>query len=92
MCDLRLVVARDDVGIELIEDLAVALALAQDRVPAQAGLRALQDEELEDGAVVVQRDAPLLVVVAHGQLVARPPTAYRFVRFLHVIPRFWLGA
>jgi len=41
----------------------VCLALAQDRQPAQPGLRTLEGEELEQGAVVADRHPPLAVVV-----------------------------
>ena len=50
-------------------------ALAEDAVPRQPRLHALEDQELEDGAVIVQRDAPLGVVVGGGELVARPAAA-----------------
>ena len=41
----------------------IGIALFQDGDPAQAGLRAFEDQEFEQFAIVVQRDAPLLVVV-----------------------------
>ena len=59
----RRVEARDLRGVEAGEGLAVVLALAQDGVPAQAGLRGLQGQELEERAVVVDGDAPLVVMV-----------------------------
>src|SRR4029079_5282790 len=49
----RRVIARDLRGIEAVERFAIALALAQDRLPTQPGLRAFEDEELEEDAVVV---------------------------------------
>ncbi len=42
------------------------------RVPTQAGLRALEDQELEQLSVVVLRDTPFFVVIADRELVARP--------------------
>ena len=42
--------------LEVVEGAAIALALAQDRDPGKAGLRALQAEQLEERALVVQRD------------------------------------
>ena len=61
---------RGDAGdIEAVEGAAVALATAQDGVPAQAGLGAFQGEHLEQVGVVVHGDAPLFVVVAHHEVV-----------------------
>ena len=61
---VALVEARDALGIEVGERLAIARPLVQDRRPGQSRLRALEDQELELRAVVVHRDAPLLVVIA----------------------------
>src|SRR5439155_1336905 len=61
--------------VEAGEGLAVALALAQDRQPGQAGLGAVEQELLVPAPVVVDGDAPLLVVVAGEELVARGPGA-----------------
>src|SRR5690606_24311288 len=58
--------------VEALEGAPVPLATAQYRVPAQAGLRALQGQQLEQPRVVMQRDAPLLVVVAHHDVVVGP--------------------
>src|SRR5262245_43500971 len=62
--DGSLVEARDALRVELRKRLAVAGALVQDRGPGQTRLRALEDQELELRAIVVDRDTPLLVVVA----------------------------
>src|SRR5207248_2427000 len=59
------VVAGDLVGVEVIKGVSIILALAEDRLPAQAGLGTFEDEELEELSIIVQRDAPLLVVVAN---------------------------
>ena len=75
LANLPLVVAGHLLGIETVEDFAVALALAQDGVPAQPGLGPLQDEELEEFAVVVDRHAPLRVVIRNVDGVLRPGAA-----------------
>jgi hypothetical protein len=59
-------------GVEVLVHLAVAIALAEDGLPTQAGLGALEDEELEQGAVVVDRHAPLEVVVRAGEVGSGP--------------------
>ena len=51
------------VDVEAVEDLAVALALVQDRQPGQTGLGALEAEPLEQRRLPVDRDTPLGVVV-----------------------------
>src|SRR4029077_9773654 len=62
-----------DLGsVKSIERLAVALALSQNRLPAQARLRTLQDEEFKEEAVVMHGHAPLFVMVARQNAVLRP--------------------
>src|SRR6185369_15551077 len=73
---LALVVARHPRRIEAVESRPVVLALAQDGVPAQSRLRPFEDQELKEAPVVVYRHAPLLVVIADGQLVRRPRAAH----------------
>ena len=64
-------------GSKLREGAAVAGALVQDRGPGQPRLRALQDQHLEQPAVIVHRASPLLVVVAQVERIVerRPATA-----------------
>ena len=62
-------------GIETVERAPVVLALVQDRQPAEAGLGALQDEELEERAVVVLGHSPLGVVVGEVRGRGRPGAA-----------------
>jgi hypothetical protein len=62
-------------GVESRELAAVVLALLQYRVPGEACLRAFQDEELEQPAVIVQRNAPFPVVISDLQLVDLTPRA-----------------
>src|SRR6267378_1755913 len=61
--------------VEAMQCPAVVLSLREDGVPRKPGLRAFQDEELEQLAVVPHRHAPLLVVVGDGERVARPGAA-----------------
>jgi hypothetical protein len=65
----------DAVGIEPLERRAKALALAQDRQPAETGLEALEAEPLVEPALVADGAAPLLVVVGDVERVGRRPTA-----------------
>src|SRR5690606_9764751 len=62
--DVARIEARDLHGVEIRERAPVGLALAQNRPPAQACLRALEDQELEVLAIVAHRNAPFLVVIA----------------------------
>ncbi len=59
-CCFAAVVAGDALGIELVESGAIVLAFLQDRVPAQAGLGAFENEKFEENAVVVLRARPTL--------------------------------
>ncbi len=68
-------VARDLRRVEAVERLAVVGALGEDRVPRQPGLRPLEDQALEQLALVALRHAPLPVVVGDRQRVLRPGAA-----------------
>ena len=64
-----LVEARNALGIEVGKCAAITGTLAQNRCPAQAGLRAFEDQKLEVRAIVVHGNAPFGVVVAQVVLV-----------------------
>ena len=75
--------AGDLLRIEIGERLAIGFALPQHDEPAQPGLGTFEREKLELLAVVVDRHAPLFVVVGGHQLAAaRAPVAtfYCFLR------------
>jgi hypothetical protein len=61
--DISLAEARDLLEVEARERLPEVLALAQNRQPREAGLEAFEAELLEEPPVVVDRKAPLVVVV-----------------------------
>src|SRR5688572_12572043 len=61
----------------MVERAPVVFPLGEDRVPRQAGLRALEDQELEQRAVVAHRHAPLAVVIRDRERIARPAAAAR---------------
>jgi hypothetical protein len=73
--DVAFVEARDARWVEAGERAPEVAALAQDRQPRQAGLEAFEAEPLVDPALVDDRPAPLLVVVALVQLVRGVPAA-----------------
>src|SRR6185437_12523970 len=73
--DVALAEARDAVGIEAGERRAEALALAQDRQPGQAGLKAFEAEPFVEPVLVVDGVPPLLVVVGVVERVLRLPAA-----------------
>ena len=78
------VVARHALRIETIESGAVILPLAEDCVPTQARLRALENQELEQLSVIVLRDAPFFIVIADRELIASPFAAGgNFVLLIH---------
>lgn len=59
----------------MVERDPVSRALIQNRRPTQAGLSALQHQELEQRTVIMDRDTPFLVVIGHQQRIARRPRA-----------------
>src|SRR4030095_3844637 len=67
--------ARHFLGVEAGERAPEILALAQDGDPAQARLHALEDQEREEPRVVVDRHAPLGVVVFAVERVLAAPGA-----------------
>ena len=73
--DLGRVVAGHLPGIEAVEGAPVGRALPENRDPGEAGLGALEAEELEEPAVVVERNAPLAVVVRAVERVGPGPAA-----------------
>jgi hypothetical protein len=67
--------------VEAPEGVAIALALAEDRHPRQPRLRAVERQLLVPAAVVVDRNAPLLVVIGdHQRILAGPETALQCAR------------
>ncbi len=84
-CDLRVLVTRYLVGIEVIKNLAVVFAFAQNGYPAQTRLGAFETKEFEQFAIVVNRRAPFVIVIVLVEfIVAAPPAAVEF-RLSHVI-------
>src|SRR5690606_24215763 len=68
-------VARDPGDIEVVERLPVAVALPEDGDPGEPRLRTFQGEHLEEVAVVVRRDAPLLIVIGDVERIRPRPLA-----------------
>src|SRR5262249_11095174 len=68
-------VARDLARVEVVERSAVGRALPQDRRPRQARLGALEDEALEESAVVAHGHTPLAVVIADVERALGPAAA-----------------
>ena len=75
--DFVRVVARDLLHIEVVEGAAIVFALVQNRRPAEAGLRAFQDQQLKPVPVILQRHAPFLIVVGQIDRSFRPGTRAR---------------
>ena len=81
--DVVVAVAGDDVGLEAVERLAEARALAEDDQPREPGLERLQGHELEHRPLVAQRPAPLVVVVVDVERVAGAPAAAQLAVVAH---------
>src|SRR5262249_28359692 len=63
--------------LEALERGAERFALAEDRQPAEARLKALEAEPLVQASLVAHRTTPLLVVVGDGERVGHRPAADR---------------
>src|SRR5438445_192766 len=67
--------------IEFSERFAIGFSLLENRFPTEAGLRSLQRQKLEVNPVVVNRDAPLPIVVRDHQRRSSPAAANEVVHF-----------
>jgi 4-amino-4-deoxy-L-arabinose transferase-like glycosyltransferase len=74
--DVSIAELRHSRGLEVLECFPIGLALAQNRVPTQPGLRPFERDELEPSPIVMHRHAPLLIVVANRRLITRPGTSH----------------
>src|SRR5439155_26197958 len=72
--NVALVIARDLFRAKSIERFSVVLPFLQNRIPAQSGLCAFQNEELKEHAIVVYRNAPFLIVISNGRFSRGPGT------------------
>jgi hypothetical protein len=74
LCDLLLIEARDAARIKTAECTAIVLAFIENRVPAQPGLSAFEDEKLKERPIIVNRDTPFFIVIPDREFVRRPST------------------
>ena len=78
--DLRVVPGRDADRIEAVVGAPIGFAFAEDEPPVEPRLRPFEQQHLEDVAVVVRGDPPLVVVVGDVEGVVPDPGApHRFV-------------
>ena len=61
LLNLAAVVARDALRVKFSESFAIVLALVENRVPAQPGLRSFEDEEFEQNPIAVPRHRTALL-------------------------------
>src|SRR5262249_42574869 len=66
-------IAGDFLRVEPVEGPPIGLPLLQNRGPAQSGLRALENQELEEETVPMDRHAPLPIVIGGLHLSSSPP-------------------
>src|SRR5882724_2728230 len=76
--DVTLAEAGNVLRVEAGERSPEILALAQNRQPGEAGLKAFEAEALEQPAFVGDRSPPFLIVVREIRRVAGNPTALGF--------------
>src|SRR5262249_16317770 len=62
------------VRIEIVESDPVVFPLSQDSVPAQPSLGSLQDQKLEQRAIIMQRHTPFAIVIFDRKLIGSPRT------------------
>jgi hypothetical protein len=72
LLDPRVVEGGDLPQIVVREGVAIAAPLLEHELPVEPGLRAFEDQVLEEVTVVVRRHAPFLVVVLDHQRALRP--------------------
>src|SRR5262249_49169513 len=81
--DFALAVFCDFARVKTVIGGAIVLALAENRVPAEAGLRALENQKLEQPTVIVKRDTPLAIVVGDLKVIVGPETPGRGLHASH---------
>lgn len=59
-------------GIEVVESSPVVLTLPQDGFPIEARLRTLEDQQLEQLSIIMDRHTPFTIMVRDGQIGPRP--------------------
>src|SRR2546427_12897711 len=67
MLDVSVHVTGDSPRLEIVECLSIVYSLVQNRLPRQFRLGTFQYEKLEQCIVVVDRDAPFLVMILDHQ-------------------------
>src|SRR2546423_9504411 len=72
LSNLRFVEFRNALRIEISKRPPVILALAQNRLPIQSGLRTFKNQKLKQTTIVMPRHTPLAIVIANGQISLRP--------------------
>jgi hypothetical protein len=67
----------------VIEGSTIAAALPQDSLPAQACLNTLQDEELEEGSIIMNWYPPFKIMIGNQGCSACPLTTVHFTSILY---------
>ncbi len=75
LLDIGVAHGRDFVHIETEQHLPIVLAFLQDGDPRQTGLEPFEQKQLEQTPPIVQRHAPLLIVIGHVQRIVVAPKA-----------------
>ena len=84
LLEFRRRIARDLRRLEAIEGLTKIVALAQDGDPRQARLKSIEQQLLEQGARIIFRHAPFVVVIGDIERIdARPAAAGKAVVMHH---------
>ena len=81
--------AGDFLGVEPLEGTSEVLALLQDREPAEARLKTLEADLLEQARVVGDREAPLRIVIADLQRIGPAPSAALSAVVTREEPQTW---
>ena len=75
--------------VEVVECGAVSFAAVKDGAPGESCLCTFKDEQLEEGAVVVNGDAPVLVVVFLHEWVVASPFASSHWLWFHAMEAYY---
>jgi len=75
LLNIALTISRNLFRAETIERFSIVLPFLQNGGPTQAGLGAFQDEKLKQFAIIMDRNAPFLVVIGNVWFNGSPGTA-----------------
>lgn len=78
--EFRIAESSDALRLEIRKYFAITLALAKNRIPAEAGLSSFENQKFEERPVVMSRNTPFFVVIRDRKIIPGPTATPRIHR------------